>query len=314
MSRDRFIMLNAGESRAGRVSLPAWTAVKAGVADTEGRFTLMENRGHNDIPAHVHETFDEVVYVIDGEFGIDFDGRTHRLTAGMCALLPRGVTHAMRTLSEAPVHALQLSSPGGWERYVEDVAEAGQTLVAEDDGRDWVEINKLGAPYGMRYHLHGETEENGDKERFHVLRRGEARPGRIQVPPAFSAKVRTTDTEGRLSLLEMVVAQAIPRHVHHKADESIYVLDGELVVEYDNERHTATKGQFVLLPRGVPHALRPGSTPPPRVIQISSPGGWECFVEDLIEARPHITTGGNLDPVKLNPIAAKYDITYAEPA
>ncbi|MEU6038794.1 hypothetical protein ABZ801_25630 [Actinomadura sp. NPDC047616] len=38
------------------------------------------------------------------------------------------------------------------------------------------------------------------------------------------------------------------------------------------------------------------------------------FVEDLIEARPHITTGGKLDAHKLNPIAAKHDITYEEPS
>lgn len=280
MSKDRFILLNAGESR---LPLPPWTTLKAGAADTEGRFSLMESRGRIDAPPHVHDTFDEFVFVIDGELGIDVDGRTHRLTAGMCALLPRGVTHALRTLSEAPVHALQLSTPGGWEEYIQ--AEAGQTPVAED----------------------------GDKDRFYVLQQNEVRPGRIKVPPAFASKVRGSDTDGRLSLLEMVVAQDIPRHIHHEADEGIYVLDGELVVEFDDGTDKVGSGQFVLLPHGVPHALRRGSTPPPRVVQISSPGGWECFVEDLIEARPHITTAGQLDPVKLNPIAAKYDITYGVP-
>ncbi|MFF5213518.1 cupin domain-containing protein [Streptosporangium sp. NPDC000396] len=151
------------------------------------------------------------------------------------------------------------------------------------------------------------------EDRFILLKAGEARPGRVKVPPAFAVKARTTDTEGRFSLLEVVVAQDVPRHVHHKADESIYVLDGELLVDFDDRTHIVTKGQFVLLPHGVPHALRRGSTPPPRVIQISSPGGWECLIEDLIEARPGITTGGELDPVKLNPIAAKYDVTYEVP-
>ncbi|MBT2225340.1 cupin domain-containing protein [Nonomuraea sp. NEAU-A123] len=184
----------------------------------------------------------------------------------------------MRTLSEAPVHTLHLSTPG-----VQGVAEPGQAA------------------------------ENGDKGRFYLLQRGDVRPGRIKVPPAFATKARATDTDGRLSLLEMVVAQDIPRHIHHEADEGIYVFDGELVVEYDDRTDKVGKGQFVLLPHGVPHALRCGSTPPPRVIQISSPGGWECFIEDLIEARPHITTGGRLDPVKLNPIAAKYAITYGVP-
>ncbi|MBO0875290.1 MAG: cupin domain-containing protein [Pseudonocardia sp.] len=152
------------------------------------------------------------------------------------------------------------------------------------------------------------------KDRFILLDAGAARPGRIPVPPAFAVKARTEDTEGRFSLLEVVVAQEIPRHVHHRADEAIYVLAGKLTVEFDDRVHTATEGQFVLLPHGVPHALRPGSAPPPRVIQISSPGGWERFVEDLIEARTEISVGGKPNPTKLNPIAARYHITYQEPS
>jgi hypothetical protein len=84
----------------------------------------------------------------------------------------------------------------------------------------------------------------------------------------------------------------------------------ELLVEFDDQRHVATAGTFVLLPRGVPHALRCASEPPPRVLQISSPGVWEHYLEDLIEAGPSVLTDGALDPVKINPIAAKYDIEY----
>ncbi|MEV0534678.1 cupin domain-containing protein [Kitasatospora sp. NPDC050463] len=148
----------------------------------------------------------------------------------------------------------------------------------------------------------------------HVLARGEVRRGRIPVPPAFAAKVRGTDTGGRLSLLEMTVAQQIPRHVHHLADEAVYVLTGELAVEFAGRRHLLSPGQFVLLPHGIPHALAPGSTPPPRVLQISSPGGWECFVEDFAEARTSVSTAGRLDPRELNRIAARHAITYEDPA
>ncbi|MFC5752858.1 cupin domain-containing protein [Actinomadura rugatobispora] len=148
-------------------------------------------------------------------------------------------------------------------------------------------------------------------DRFILLDAAEGRPTRVPVPPAFTVKATTADTEGKFSLLEVTLAQGIPRHVHHKADESIYVLDGELIVEFDDRTHTATAGRFVLLPHGVPHALRPGSTPP-RLLQISSPGGWECFIEDMFEDRSKVTTNGRLDPAKLNPIAAKYDITYEE--
>lgn len=150
-------------------------------------------------------------------------------------------------------------------------------------------------------------------DRFILLEAGEARPGRIRIPPAFSVKARTTDTEGRFSLLEVVLAQEIPRHTHHIADESVYVLEGELLVDIDDRTHTLAPGQFVLLPHGVPHALRPGAGRPPRVLQISSPGGWECFVEDLIEAGPQPTSGGRIDPARLNRVAGRHAITYEEP-
>jgi hypothetical protein len=46
------------------------------------------------------------------------------------------------------------------------------------------------------------------------------------------------------------------------------------------------------------------------VLQISSPGGWENLVEDLIEAGPSILTDGKLDPAKINPITAPHGVTY----
>lgn len=148
--------------------------------------------------------------------------------------------------------------------------------------------------------------------RFLLLEPGRTRPGRVPLPPAFTVKARTDDTEGRFSLLEVTVARDIPRHIHQVADECIYVLDGELGVDFDDCTFTATQGMFVLLPHGVPHALRCASDPPPRVVQISSPGGWECYLEDLFEAGQSVLTEGKLDPVKINPIAAKYDIRYED--
>ncbi|MFD5094316.1 cupin domain-containing protein [Amycolatopsis thailandensis] len=147
------------------------------------------------------------------------------------------------------------------------------------------------------------------KDRFLLLKPGEARPGRVPLPSAFSVKAMTEDTETRFSLLEVTLAMDIPRHVHHEADECIYVLEGELGIDFDDESHVATKGTFVLLPRGVPHALRRVSAPP-RVLQISSPGGWEHYLEDLFEAGPAVFTQGAIDPEKINKVAAPHHITY----
>ncbi|WP_245238111.1 cupin domain-containing protein [Streptomyces roseochromogenus] len=308
MTKDRFFLLDEGASRATRVPLPPRTTVKAGVEDTQGRFSLIENHGDCGLPSHVQDTFDHFVYVIDGEIGVELDGTAHRLTSGMSAMLPRGVTHTLQSLGadDSAVHTLHLWTPGGWERHLEDIAEAGA-------GHDWKRANELGGRYGVRYHLaDGGPDDWGDKLRFFVLDRGEARPGRIATPPAFSVKARTADTDGLFSLLQVTVAQPIPRHTHHVADECIYVLDGELDIEYDGAVHTAGRGQFVLLPHGIPHALRPGSNPPPRVIQISSPGGWECVVEALIEHRSEVSTAGRFDPAALNRFTRRYHVVYEE--
>lgn len=127
-------------------------------------------------------------------------------------------------------------------------------------------------------------------ERFILVGNDERRPGRTQMPEAFAVKATTDDTVGGLSLLEVTLVFDIPRHVHHSADEAIYVLEGELGVEFDGRDYTVGPGGFVLLPMGIPHALRRVSTLPPRVLQISSPGDWERYLEDLFEAGPAVLT------------------------
>lgn len=147
-------------------------------------------------------------------------------------------------------------------------------------------------------------------DRFILLEPGEARPTRIPLPPAFEVKATTGDTEGRFSLLEVRVALDIPRHTHFQEDECVYVLDGVLEIEFAGRKYSVTKGMCLLLPHGVPHAIRRVTEQVPRVLQISSPGGWERVVEDMIEAGPAVMSDGKLDPAKMKPIAARHHLEY----
>jgi mannose-6-phosphate isomerase-like protein (cupin superfamily) len=151
MTVERFLLLQPGETRPGRVPLPPGFGVKATTADTEGKFSALENQLDIATPPHVHEEVDEWVYVLAGEMEVDIDGETHRLTAGMSALLPRGVSHAMRNVSQPPVRALQVSSPAGWECFMEDVFEAGDAARTPDGRMDMGKVNAIGAKHGMRY-------------------------------------------------------------------------------------------------------------------------------------------------------------------
>jgi mannose-6-phosphate isomerase-like protein (cupin superfamily) len=151
MSADRFVLLQPGQTRQTRVPLPPGFGVKVATADSEGRLAVLENRMDVDIPSHVHELMDEFVYVLEGEMEIDFQGRTYRLTPGMCALLPHGIPHAMRNASQPPARALQVSIPGGWDNFLEDLFAAGPEVRAADGQMDLEKVNVIGERYGMRY-------------------------------------------------------------------------------------------------------------------------------------------------------------------
>ncbi len=74
-----------------------------------------------------------------------------------------------------------------------------------------------------------------------------------------------------------------PPHVHSREDETLYILDGELEVQFDNEVQTVSKGDFVWLPKGVPHRFTNLSGKPARMILSFQPAGIERFFEEVFE-------------------------------
>jgi len=93
----------------------------------------------------------------------------------------------------------------------------------------------------------------------YALRR-EAGVTDVWFPPTagrFTFKTGAAQTEGRLLQVRCVEPRgaAAPLHVHHDADETWYVLDGELTILVGDERFEAGPVDFVLGPRGVPHTF-----------------------------------------------------------
>jgi mannose-6-phosphate isomerase-like protein (cupin superfamily) len=82
----------------------------------------------------------------------------------------------------------------------------------------------------------------------------------VWFPPTagrYTFKIAAAQTEGRLLqvLCQESRGGAAPLHIHHDADESWYVLDGELTVFVGEERMRLGAGDFVLGPKGVPHTF-----------------------------------------------------------
>jgi quercetin dioxygenase-like cupin family protein len=70
-------------------------------------------------------------------------------------------------------------------------------------------------------------------------------------------KAAGADTAGALLLVEVLQpkGKAPPLHVHPEADETFYLLEGELLVHIDGTEHNAHKGAVLLVPRGRPHTF-----------------------------------------------------------
>ncbi|MDX6688848.1 MAG: hypothetical protein QOG15_305 [Solirubrobacteraceae bacterium] len=87
-------------------------------------------------------------------------------------------------------------------------------------------------------------------------------------------------TDGRYSLIDMIEVPAghmPPLHVHHAEDEAFYILGGQVTLHLPGQQIDAVPGDYILAPRGVPHAYEVGDQPA-RWLVLTSPSGFERFV------------------------------------
>lgn len=104
------------------------------------------------------------------------------------------------------------------------------------------------------------------------------------------------------------------RYTHSKEDETILVLEGELVALLDDKRYDVKAGSWVHMPRGVSHSFKNQTDKPVRMILTYSPGGFEQWFLDVgtpakrTDAEP--PKPGPDDIKKAISAAEKYGVTF----
>lgn len=100
----------------------------------------------------------------------------------------------------------------------------------------------------------------------------------------FTMKATAAETGGAFTLVEdrVVRGKVTPLHLHPDIDETVYVLDGEIVVEVDGEQHPVGAGGLAAAPRGVAHAFMVTSDTA-RLLVLQTPGSGEAFYRDASE-------------------------------
>jgi quercetin dioxygenase-like cupin family protein len=79
-----------------------------GAVHTELAAGVLHPAGY--VARHVH-SFEEALYVLEGELLLEIDGRVHDLRAADYAALPVGIRHALANRSSEPVRFLSVSTP-----------------------------------------------------------------------------------------------------------------------------------------------------------------------------------------------------------
>lgn len=128
------IVLQRGEGEGGAERRTKLSGGGLGVTefDTDG----------DSVGDHTHEV-DEVFYVLKGQMTFRADGTTRRVKAGGFVFIPRGTRHGFAHTK--PARYLVVSSPGGLERYFEEVEEAEQREPSD------AELERIARRHGTRF-------------------------------------------------------------------------------------------------------------------------------------------------------------------
>jgi quercetin dioxygenase-like cupin family protein len=107
-------------------------------------------------------------------------------------------------------------------------------------------------------------------------------------------KATERETGGAFILFEAVMTRGKVTPLHtHPCDETMIVLEGELLVHVQGEEYLVGRRGVLMAPRGVPHAFMVTSETA-RMLVLETPGGSEAFyrgasvtaTEEIVAAAP----------------------------
>jgi quercetin dioxygenase-like cupin family protein len=109
-------------------------------------------------------------------------------------------------------------------------------------------------------------------------------------------KATAAETGGTFILFEDLMdrGKTTPLHAHPEVDETLYVVEGEIVVQIGGVESVVGRGGVTFAPRGTPHAFRVTSHVS-RVLTLQTPGSAESFFRDASEPVNGDGQAGNVD-------------------
>ena len=121
-------------------------------------------------------------------------------------------------------------------------------------------------------------------------------------------KVMSQQTNGKYAVVVSTAPPSggPPLHVHQHEDEMFYVLKGTYEFQFGNETVIANAGDWVHLPRQIPHRFRNIGTEPGETMNLLIPGGLEQFFVEI----DRFPKNQPLDRRQLAEIASRYGLRF----
>ena len=144
-ARGKVVVYASGEGEEFRVGADRFLR-KGDSAHRSEAFSVIEYEGAAGIPGpppHVHRSFEEAWFILEGEVAFTAEGRTIAAERGTFLFVPRGVAHTFRVVRERPARWLGIFSPG---RFVGLVEELGP-LMPLNGPPDMAAVGRLFAKY-----------------------------------------------------------------------------------------------------------------------------------------------------------------------
>lgn len=124
----------------------------------------------------------------------------------------------------------------------------------------------------------------------------------------IAGKILSDQTNGEYSIIvtETPPNGGPPMHIHTNEDELFYILKGNYVFNCGDEKIEVRQGDFIRLPRGIPHNFVNTDSITGITMNTITPGGFENFFNDISKASKNNT----LSKSEVDSIANTYGVKF----
>ena len=204
------------------------------------------------VDTHVH-SFEESVYVVDGELTLDTPEGSYRLVGGDYGLIPVGMSHAFRNTSSSPVSFSEMKAPLPRERFGFD------TQFPDPIARGEASTIDVRDPRNRYFgHIEPENMDPAMQTQDRLAQSASMRTALLVYSGITVKMMIDSDLGADLSTMFMVqYEQGGFAGAHdHPLEETYQILEGQVEAEFDGTKYRLGPGDVAWAGVGCVHAFR----------------------------------------------------------